>query len=190
MRPSASTNSANAPLVEGAFGRQALALLSVLDAACTAAADLEHAVIDAFRAHPDHAIITSFPGLGEVTGARLLGEIGDDRDRFADARALKAYAGSAPVTRSSGRHHAVVHRRIKNQRIAAVGYVWAFAALTASNGARAHYDRRKDRGDRHPAALRNLFNRFIGCLFHCLQTGQTYHEHAAFPAGNSEPATA
>jgi transposase len=29
----------------------------------------------------------------------VLAEIGDDRTRFTDARALKAYAGSAPVTR-------------------------------------------------------------------------------------------
>ena len=48
------------------------------------------------------AIITSFPGLADSTGARVLAEIGDDRARFADARALKAYAGSAPITRASG----------------------------------------------------------------------------------------
>ncbi|MGH3439510.1 MAG: transposase, partial [Sciscionella sp.] len=41
--------------------------------------------------------ITSFPGLGDLTGARVLAEIGDDRTRFADARGLKAFAGSAPV---------------------------------------------------------------------------------------------
>jgi transposase len=178
------------PLVEGAYGRQALALLTVLDAACAAAADLEQAVVEAFRAHPDHRIITSFPGLGDITGARLLGELGDDRARFANARALKAYAGSAPITRASGRSIHVACRRVKNQRMAAVGYVWAFASITASTGARAHYDRRKDRGDRHSAALRNLFNRSLGCLYHCRQTGQTYQEHAAFPTRFPEPATA
>ncbi|MFF2438904.1 transposase [Streptomyces sp. NPDC058107] len=31
----------------------------------------------------------------------MLAEIGDDRERFADARAMKAYAGAAPVTRAS-----------------------------------------------------------------------------------------
>ncbi|WP_459185591.1 transposase, partial [Streptomyces sp.] len=36
-----------------------------------------------------------------LTGARVLAEIGDDRSRFADAKALKAYAGAAPVTRAS-----------------------------------------------------------------------------------------
>ena len=102
------------------------------------------------------------PGLGALTGARVLAEIGDDRTRFADARGLKAYAGSAPVTRASGKTTAVLHRRVKNQRLASAGYVWAFAALTASPGARAHYDRRKAAGDRHVAAQRNLFNRLLG----------------------------
>jgi transposase len=94
----------------------------------------------------------------------VLAEIGDDRSRFADARALKAYAGAAPVTRASGKSLTVMHRRVKNQRLASVGYLWAFAALTASPGARAHYDRRKAAGDRHVAAQRNLFNRMIGIL--------------------------
>jgi hypothetical protein len=76
----------------------------------------------------------------------------------------------------------VLHRRIKNQRLAATGYVWAFAALTASPGARAHYDRRKADGDRHAAAQRNLFGRLLGCLHHCLATGQHYDEKTAFPA--------
>jgi transposase len=78
----------------------------------------------------------------------VLAEIGDDRSRFADARSLKAYAGAAPVTRASGKSVSVQARRVKNQRLAAVGYLWAFAALTASPGARAHYDRRRADGDR------------------------------------------
>ena len=169
------------PLVEEAMGRQALALLRHLDAACASAEDLEHAAIASFNQHPDAGIITSFPGLGPLTGARVLAETGDDRSRFTDARGLKAYAGAAPVTRASGKTLAVLHRRVKNQRLAAAGYIWAFSALTASPGARAHYDRRKAAGDRHTAAQRNLFGRLLGCLHHCLATGQPYNEATAFP---------
>lgn len=139
-------------LVEEAFGRQALALLRLLDAACANAEELATATIEHFDQHPDAEIITSLPGLASLTGARVLAEIGDDRSRFTDARALKAYAGSAPVTRASGKSTVVMHRRVKNQRLAATGYIWAFAALTASPGARAHYDRRRAAGDAHAAA--------------------------------------
>jgi transposase len=168
------------PLVEDAFGRQALALLRQLDAACASADELAAATTAHFEQHPDAEIITSLPGLGSLTGARVLAEIGDDRSRFADARALKAYAGSAPVTRASGKSLTVMHRRVKNQRLAAAGYIWAFAALTASPGARAHYDRRRAAGDPHVAAQRNLFNRLIGILHHCLDTRQHYNENIAF----------
>jgi len=170
------------PLVEQAMGRQALALLGQLDAACAAADDLEQAAIQSFNQHPDAGIITSFPGLGPIAGARVLAEIGDDRSRFQDAKGLKAYAGAAPITRASGKTKSVTHRKVKNNRLNAAGYVWAFSALTASPGARAHYDRRRDDGDRHAAAQRNLFGRLLGCLWHCLTTGQEYDEATAFPA--------
>lgn len=122
--------------VEDAMGRHAVALLKQLDATCEAAAELAAAVEEAFGQRPDAAIITSFPGLGVITGARVLAEIGDDRSRFADAAGLKAFAGSAPVTRASGRTIRVMHRRIKNNRLAATGRHWAFSALTASPAAR------------------------------------------------------
>jgi transposase len=174
------------PLVEQAMGRQTLALLGQLNAACAAAGDLEHAVTESFSLHPDAGIITSFPGLGPIAGARVLAEIGDDRSRFQDAKGLKAYAGAAPITRASGKTKSVTRRHIKNNRLNAAGYTWAFSALTASPGARAHYDRRRDDGDRHAAAQRNLFGRLLGCLYHCLATGQHYDETIAFPAATKK----
>ena len=168
------------PRVEAAFGEQARALILQLDAACRAADHLAGATEEVFTEHPDAAILTSFPGVGTLTGARILAEIGDDRSRFTEARNLRAYAGSAPVTRASGKSVVVMQRRVKNQRLAAAGYVWAFAALTASPQARSHYDRRRAAGDGHPAALRNLFNRFLSQLHHCLATGQKYDPQRAF----------
>ena len=174
-------------LVEDAYGAQALALLRQLDTATANAEELAATTVAYFEQHPDAAIITSLPGLGALIGARVLAEIGDDRSRFAAAKSLKAYAGSAPVTRASGKSLIVTHRRIKNQRLAAAGYVWAFSALTASPGARVHYDRRRAAGDRHVAAQRNLFNRLLGCLHHCLDQRQPYREFLAFPTPTPTP---
>jgi hypothetical protein len=178
------------PLAGQAMGRQALALLRQLDAACHSADDLEQAATESFNLHPDAGIITSFPGIGPLTGARVLAETGDDRSRFTDAKGLKAYAGAAPVTRASGKTRSVTRRHIKNNRLAQAGYIWAFSALTASPGARAHYDRRRGNGDRHAAAQRNLFGRLLGCLWHCLATGQHYNEKTAFPNQAARPAAA
>lgn len=167
--------------VEHAMGIQLQALLRQLDAACAAADDLEQAVSAHFEQHPDAAIITSFPGLGTLAGARVLAEIGDDRNRFADARGLKAYAGSAPITRASGKKTVITHRHIKNNRLTAVSPIWTLAAIRHSPGARRHYDRRRAAGDWHRAAQRNLFNKFLGQLHHCLQTAELFDEDHAFP---------
>jgi transposase len=169
------------PIVENAMGIQLSALLGQFDAACAAADELAKAATDHFERHPDAEIITSFPGLGTLTGARVLAEIGDDRDRFLNPRGLKAYAGSAPITRASGKKTVVLHRHIKNRRLAAVGPIWALASLRASPGARRHFDNRRATGDWNHQAQRNLFNKFLGQLHHCLQTSQAYNEHQAFP---------
>jgi transposase len=169
------------PLVEQAMRVETVALLSVLNAVCDSVEQLAGSVSEAFRAHPDYAIITSFPGLADISGAIVLAEVGDDRARFSDDRALQAFAGSAPVTRASGKSRIVVRRRTKNNRLAAAGYSWAFSASARPSAAREHYLRRRNRGDKHPAALRHLFNRMLGQLHHCLQTGQTYDPIKAFP---------
>lgn len=174
------------PAVEKAMGCQTLALVLQLDAACRAADDLAEAAAAAFAEHPDATILSSFPGIGPVTGARVLAEIGDDRTRFDTARGLKAYAGSAPITVASGKSLVVHQRRVKNQRLAAAGYVWAFGALPCPQ-IKMHYDRRREAGDKHAAALRNLFNRFLGCLYHCLHSGQSFDIDKAFPARAAQP---
>ncbi|CAM5620465.1 IS110 family transposase [Streptomyces hirsutus] len=88
-----------------------LALLIQLEAACTAADNLAKAVEEEFPRHPDAEILVQLPGLGVQLGARVLAEIGDDRTRFADARGLKAYAGSSPITRASGKKSAITSER-------------------------------------------------------------------------------
>lgn len=116
----------------------------------------------------------------------MLAEIGDDRTRFRDSRGLKSYAGSAPVTIASGKSRIVRNRKVKNQRLAAAGYVWIFGALPSPE-VKDLYDRRRAAGDRHAAAMRNVFNRLPGCLHHCLQTGQAFDPAKAFALPESCP---
>lgn len=170
------------PIVEQAMRVETTSLLGVLNAICDSVGQLAAALIDAFTQHPDYPIITSFPGLADISGAIVLAEIGDDRNRFTNQRALQAFAGSAPITRASGKSRTVIRRRTKNNRLAAVGFSWAFTAAARPSPAREHYLRRRERGDGHPAALRHLFNRMLGQLHHCLAIGQTYDPIKAFPS--------
>lgn len=168
--------------IEDTFGEQAHALLETLDAECATVDHLSARIGRAFRLHPDYRIITSFPGLADITGARILAEIGDDPTRFATARGLKAFAGCAPITRASGRTTTVAHRVIKNRRLAATGGLWASIAAMTYPPAKAHYQYRRVAGDTHHAALRNLFNKMLGQLYACLRDGRTFQEEIAWPA--------
>jgi hypothetical protein len=112
--------------------------------------------------------VRSQPGLGVVLGARVLGEFGDAPHRYATAKGRKAFAGTAPFTRSSGLRTVVVARAACNQRLVDACYLWAFAALTASPGARRCHDAHRARGQTHHQALRALGNRLVGILHGCL----------------------
>jgi len=175
---------------EQAMGTMLRGLVGQLDAICAALTELETVIDAAFQTHPDGRIISSVPGLGVALGARLLAEIGDDHTRFADGRALKAFAGAAPVTRASGRSSFVHARRAKNNRLAAVGYVWALAAVRHDPHWEAQYRARRAAGDRHVTALRKMFNSMLGKLHHCLLTGQLYDSHQAFRPTPGKPETA
>jgi Transposase IS116/IS110/IS902 family len=161
-----------------------VAMLGCLNQQLTA---LEQQLSARFSAHPDAAIVRSQPGLGVVLGARVLGEFGDAPHRYASARGRKAFAGTAPVTRSSGLRRVVVARAACNQRLVDACYLWAFAALTASPGARRCYDVHRARGASHHQALRALGNRLVGIVHGCLAHRVAYQEQLAWPA--AEPVT-
>ncbi len=86
-----------------------------------------------------------------------------------------------PITRASGKSLSVTRSRVKNDRLAAAGYVWAFAALRPSPGAMALYQACREAGQHHAAALRRLFHKLLGSLYHCLKTRTLYNETVAFP---------
>jgi alpha-beta hydrolase superfamily lysophospholipase len=71
-------------------------------------------------------------------------------------------------------------RHVRNHRLADAVYLWAFAALTASPGARAFYDAHRAAGDTHHQALRVLGNRLVGILHGCLEHHMTYDETIAW----------
>ena len=119
-----------------AFGAATAARVAVLVSLNRQIAELEAALSEHFDRHPDAEILRSLAGLGPVLGARVLGEFGDDPNRYADARGRKAYAGTAPITKASGRSLLVLARVARNRRLADACERWAFSSLTASPGGR------------------------------------------------------
>jgi len=166
--------------VSAAFGaatKAAVAVLVTLNEQITA---LETELAHGFEQHPDVEIYRSLPGLGVVLAARVLGEFGDDPNRYQSAKSRKNYAGTPPVTRQSGKLRIVSARRARNQRLADACYRWAFCSLHASPGARAYYDELRARGKGHHGALWQLANRWVGILHGCLHSRTVYNEATAW----------
>ena len=141
---------------------------------------LEASLAAHFETHPDADIYLSLPGLGVVLGARVLGEFGDDPNRYTDAKSRKNYAGTSPLTIASGKKRAVLARHVRNRRLYDAIDQWAFCALSASPGARAFYDQRRAAKQTHHQALRALGNRLVGILHGCLRHHTRYNEHTAW----------
>jgi transposase len=167
-------------LIADAMGATVVALVAVISELNTQIDGLEAKLADRFEQHPDAKIIRSLPGLGMTLGARVLGEFGDDPNRYVDAKSRKNYSGMSPITRASGKHHVVLARYARNKRLSDACYLWAFATLNASPGARAFYDQHRLNGDTHNRALRALANRLVGILHGCLKHHTPYNEHTAW----------
>lgn len=167
-------------VVADAYGTITASLVRVLQAHTVEIDRLEVVLTEGFVKHPDAELLRSLPGLGVVTGARVLAEFGDDPTRYTDAKARKNYAGTSPLTVASGTKRVVRARHVRNRRLADALHWWAFNAITRSPGARALYDQRRAAGDTHSGALRAVANRLVGILHGILKTRTPYNEHTAW----------
>lgn len=150
---------------------------------------METKVESLFRRHPDAGACLSQPGIGVITGARMPGESGDAPGRYADVKARRNYAGTSPLTIASGKKKTVHARFTRNDHLASAMHDQAFAAISASPGARAYYDELRSRDIDHTDALRRVASRLAGILHGCLKTGTAYDEHIAW-GHRSRPAAA
>jgi len=171
---------------EGAYAAIVAGQVRVITALNEQIAQLQQVVAEHFGRHPAAEIYLSQPGFGVVLASRVLGEFGDDKTRFTDARARKNYSGQSPITRASGKKTVVLARYATNHRLGAALHLQAFAALGASPGTRAYYDALRTRNIGHHAALRQVANRLVGILHGCLKTGTTYDEDTAWQHHRSD----
>lgn len=145
-------------------------LASLIHQRATVAAQVESLV----EAHPLSEVLTSMPGIGVRTAARILTEVvGKD---FRDAGHLASYAGIAPVTRRSGTSIRGEHApRGGNKRLKRALFLSAFASLNHPPS-RAYYDRKRAQGKRHNQAIIALARRRTDVLFAMLRDGTLYQD--------------
>ena len=168
------------PAITAAYAATVRSLIAVIITLNEQVKALHGQVEAYFGQHPDAEIYLSQPGLGHILGARVLGEFGDDPHRYVTGKARKNYAGTSPITRASGKKKVVAARFIRNDRLIDAVMAQAFAALSASPGARALYDNERASGAEHNPALRKVANRLVGILHGCLKTRTLYDETTAW----------
>lgn len=154
---------------EQVLPRLAVSLKTTLRQRHELAADIE----SRFAAHPLSHVLTSMPGIGVRTGARILLEVGDG-SAFASAAHLAAYAGIAPVTRTSGTSIKGEHpSRAGNRKLKRALFLAAFAALH-DPVSRTYYDKKRAEGKKHNAALICLARRRCDVIYALLKNGELY----------------
>ena len=80
------------PALTAAYAATVRSLTAVITTLNEQVASLQGQVEAHFGQHPDAEIYRSQPGLGAVTGARVLGEFRDDPHRYVSGKARKNYA--------------------------------------------------------------------------------------------------
>jgi len=154
---------------EKVLPRLALQLLGLQDQRKQVAAEVE----EALDAHPLSRVLTSMPGVGVRTAARILITVGD-ASSFPTSGHLAAYAGLAPVTRRSGSSiRGEFPSRSGNKDLKNALFLSAFAALR-DPASRAYYDRKRAEGKKHNAAIICLARRRTDVLYAMLRNHQPY----------------
>ncbi|TGA88452.1 IS110 family transposase [Streptomyces sp. MZ04] len=176
----------------GEAGRDAvIALVAVLRALGTVKKDLDRSVAAHLAQHPDGHIFTSLPRAGLVNAAQILAEWGDSRAAYADADAIAAFAGVAPVTRASGRMRGVSFRWACNKRLRSALTTFAGNSRHSSPWAADVYQRARARGMDHPHAVRVLARAWIRVIHRCWLTNEPYQpdRHGGLQRLSAPPAT-
>lgn len=127
--------------------------------------------------HPDHEILRSLPGLGNRLIVRVIAELGDRRERCPDYNTLQAIAGTAPVTKRSGKRvYSVRMRKGCNRTLQSAMFTMARCSLPGSTWATAYYKHQRAHGMRHSKAIRSLSNKWAKILWAVLAYRKPYDE--------------
>jgi transposase len=137
--------------------------------------ELSRQLEKAAQAHPDFVIFDSLPGAGPIMAPRLAA-FGSQRERFQTAAEMQSFSGIAPVTERSGNTKWVHFRWACPKFLRQTFHEWAGHSVMYSTWARAYYQRQRDRGKSHHAAVRALAFKWIRIVFRCWKDRAPYNE--------------
>ena len=167
-----------APPVVRAKARLASTLVAQLQTLATHIDAYDREIQRVLKLHPDGELYHSLPGAGDTLAARMVGELGDNRDRYQDPSIAQCEAGTAPVTRTSANTRTVHFRRACIHPLRDTLWQFAFSSMRHCPWARAYYEHARKRGKKHAEAVRMLGNVWLRIIIALRRTSRPNDEKA------------
>ncbi len=128
----------------------------------------------------EYQVLMSYPGIGETTAVRIIGELGDIR-RFKTHKQVNAYVGIDLRVYQSGKHQMkdIINRR-GNRHLRKILFFMVKTMITLRRKTKNHlveyYDKLKTQpqGKPHKVACVACMNKFLKLAFHLITHGKTY----------------
>src|SRR5262252_993565 len=137
-------------------------------------AEFDRAIAAALPEHPQAALLAPLPRIGEINLAQVLAEVGPILQRADTVGQACAEVGAAPVTKASGKSAAVCFRWAVDTRARQALSIFADNSRHASLWAAQLYRQARQRGKRHPHAIRILMRAWLRVLWACSRTNSPY----------------
>ncbi len=156
--------------------RRAVALCRLIETYNTQIDRYDTAIKELVVQHDDYAIVASLPAGAYATRGRLIAALGDDRSRFANAEALQAASGIAPLTTQSGKQRFVSSRWACSKFMKQTFHEFAGLTITKSQWAGAYYKMLRAKGKSSQMARRALAYKWQRIIYRCWQDRVPYDE--------------
>lgn len=152
-----------------------LSLIPVLRTLLAEIAKLSKEISKEFKTNPANEIFSSLP-TGELTAARLNGELGSDGQRYPTREYLQTAAGTAPVTRRSGKSKVVLFRWQCNKHLRYAFQSLARGSVMQCAWAKDYFINQIKLGHKPSRAYRALANRWAAIVWKMLQERQCFDQ--------------
>jgi len=159
-----------------AKSKRMLSLVASIKAANTYINEHEKEITAILKGHPDGGIFLSLPGADITLAARILSELGDNRKRYKNYNDAQCEAGTAPVTKQSGKYRHVIFRRACKKPFRDAMQQFAFSSTRQCQWAHSYYVSQRQRGNTHSQAVRALANKWLKIIYAMWQNKQLYDE--------------
>ena len=137
-------------------------------------AGLDRAIAATLEQHAKAQLLRALPRVGTISLGQIVAEVGPLLERSGSSDEAAALCGAVPVTKRSGRQHAVCFRHATNAKARKALTLYADNSRHASPWAERIYRDARARGCRHPHAVRILARAWLRVIWACWHSDTPY----------------